>query len=65
MGKITCCYGCTAETGRHLGCHDTCPKYQEQRERNQKEIDFRRGRTVFDAYRQQKYRRECRRQNEV
>jgi len=21
------CYGCTAETGRKVGCHSTCEKY--------------------------------------
>ena len=26
--QITCCYHCEV---RHLGCHDICPKYKEQR----------------------------------
>lgn len=26
---INCCYGCTEETGRHLGCHENCKKYNE------------------------------------
>lgn len=23
------CKDCTKETGRHLGCHDRCPRYQD------------------------------------
>ena len=39
---INCCKGCTTETGRHIGCHSTCEKYQEQakkRQENKKEAE--------------------------
>lgn len=29
--QIDCCRQCTAETGRHLGCHSTCEKYIKQK----------------------------------
>lgn len=37
---IDCCKNCTAETGRCVGCHSVCEKYQEQarkRQENKKE----------------------------
>lgn len=32
LPKITCCNGCTPETGRHSGCHSTCEKYIKERD---------------------------------
>lgn len=29
--QITCCKGCTSETGRAPGCHDRCDIYRKQR----------------------------------
>jgi len=28
---ITVCYGCTPETGRHVGCHGTCEMYIQEK----------------------------------
>lgn len=39
---IDCCKNCTAETGRCVGCHSVCEKYQEQakkRQENKKEAE--------------------------
>ena len=30
------CYKCTTETGRHIGCHSTCPKYIKANEEHNK-----------------------------
>lgn len=30
-GKITCCRYCVAPK-RHIGCHETCPEYLEQKD---------------------------------
>lgn len=30
---IKCCNGCTAEMGRAIGCHATCKRYKEEKER--------------------------------
>lgn len=29
--NIQCCRGCTAETGRHPGCHGACVRYQKEK----------------------------------
>lgn len=29
--NIQCCYGCTAETGRHPGCHGACERYRKEK----------------------------------
>ena len=46
--RITCCYKCTPETGRHPGCHATCTRYKDERvqidlenEERRKERDIR------------------------
>lgn len=39
--QITCCKGCTSETGRSPGCHDHCDIYMRQR-------------VEFDAFKAQK-----------
>jgi hypothetical protein len=31
---MKCCYGCTEETGRKLGCHGTCERYLAEVEAN-------------------------------
>ena len=39
---IDCCKDCTTETGRCVGCHSVCEKYQEQakkRQENKKEAE--------------------------
>lgn len=32
--KITCCKSCT---DRHTACHDTCPKYLDEKAKNREE----------------------------
>lgn len=34
--KITCCKDCSE---RHTACHDTCPKYLEEKAKNREEAE--------------------------
>lgn len=35
--SVSCCYGCTPETGRYPGCHATCEEYKKERAKMDRE----------------------------
>lgn len=48
MKKFEPCKGCTKETGRHAGCHATCPKFAAAAEQNKERREAeRRDRIIF------------------
>lgn len=48
MKKFEPCKGCTKETGRHAGCHATCPKFAAAAEQNkERRENERRDRIIF------------------
>lgn len=56
--SITCCYNCEK---RHPGCHDTCPVYQEQRQRweetKEKVRAEKRANEEINSYRSEQHQR--------
>ncbi len=40
MKRIECCRYCVAPK-RHLGCHETCPEYNEERKQLDEDNDLR------------------------
>lgn len=45
--QITCCKGCTSETGRRHGCHDHCDIYRKQRAEFE---EFKAQKRAFEDY---------------
>lgn len=48
--SVSCCYGCTTETGRYPGCHGKCEKYKAERAKLDREKAKRRGENDVKDY---------------
>lgn len=50
MKKSEPCKGCKKETGRHAGCHATCPKYKAAAEQNKERREAERKNRIIYGY---------------